>query len=342
MAWDPVPWAVDGGEISGQVMRLVSYLAAQRGEGVLQATDLEVRALAQAGPAVQIMPGACSILTRTAGYTDDLYVARHPTGEEQYAVAATGSSGPRSDLVVAVIKDPETTSWELPSGADPLVGPYVDGLVIPDVDPGTTDVPSVGLGYSAIPLARIDMPVSTAAVQQSYIKDLRKLAAPRTWPETNAHAIVAGDVPSGGAKLTSQDQTNGAYWPPSVGRWFVPVPIWATRARIIATLTGVLQPPGNVQGGLWVQVGVDGGAGTFKTQTVAYDTMGLTQNARQTYVIADDVPIPAAFRGTSTSFGIRGNLSPSSNTANAIVADTWTAIALQILFVEIPESSFQT
>lgn len=93
------------------------------------------------------------------------------------AIAATGSAGGRSDLIVAQVEDPNMAGepWQTPT--NPAVGPYIFTRVIPNVPAGTTSLRPLGYsGRSAIVLARVDLPASTGTVTASMITDLRELA----------------------------------------------------------------------------------------------------------------------------------------------------------------------
>ena len=137
----------------------------------------------------------------------------------------TGSSGGRSDLVVARITDPQYEG-QPPADPDDFDYAYVD--IIQGVSSSTRSARDLNLSYPAIALARIDLPASTGTVQASHITDLRELAQPRSVRFLRAYALVSGD---GSFELTSTGE-NGAAWPepqdlPSMGAWRVDVPEWA-------------------------------------------------------------------------------------------------------------------
>lgn len=243
--WDPTPWFVGGGaQHSPEVARLLAYAATSGAEGIVTPDDLKVVPLDVPGGAVRAVPGAALVLNRSAGGAQQTYVARLPEAD-QIEVAATGSGGGRSDLIVAQIEDPFLPGepWQEP--ADPTVGPYVFTRVIPNVPAGTTrlqDVPGYE-GRSAVNLARIDLPPSTGTVAAAMITDLRKVALPRT-----KRAVFNREI------VTRTNVTSAAFtdWPDAGAS--VDVPDWATAAIFrVETLAGHIGP--NVTGEVRIMFG---------------------------------------------------------------------------------------
>ena len=173
-----VPWAIasNGAKHSGEVARTLAFAATQGSEGVISVGDMAVQQLAVAGASVQIIPGACAMLNRSPGGDHQTYVDRE-LATLQLAIASTSSGGGRSDLIVRRVEDPDFPSWAVP--VDPLLGPYSRYAVISGVPNTTTTAKQLNLGYPAIALARIDIPLSTATITTAMIKDMRKVCNPR-------------------------------------------------------------------------------------------------------------------------------------------------------------------
>jgi len=229
MTWDPTPWFVGGGaQHSPEVARLLAYASTGAAEGIVTPGDLRVVQQDVAGSSIRVLAGAALILNRAAGGTQQTYVARN-ISEDVKGISATGSGAGRSDLVVAEIRDPFMPGTSFDDPPDPTKGQYIFTTIVPNVSPTTTKPPA---GMSGIALARIDLPANTAKVTTSMIKDLRKLAQPRSeraMYSTNAAAVAE--------QLTAK-----AAWVdfPRV-QMQVEVPEWATFAEMRVNIAGLGQ-----------------------------------------------------------------------------------------------------
>lgn len=288
MTWDPVPWFVGGGaQHSPEVARLLAYAATSGAEGIIGTADLKVRELAVPGASIRVDAGAALIRDTTSGMPQQTYVARLAS-EDTVEVTPTGSGGGRSDLVVARIEDPYVPGapWQEPT--DPTVGPYVHTRLITDVPAGTTSVAALGLGYSAVALARIDIPASTGTITADMITDLRRVAFPR-----RERVLRSGQLYSPTVDPLDADVEEA--WPdPSVMEWSVDVPEWATEMNIVMTWGGVAHS-GNFLGWVWARItdsGID--VDTAKTRV---NTSSISGEARHTITVAANTPIPAELRG---------------------------------------------
>lgn len=321
MAWDSVPWMVGGGaEHSPEIARLLAYVAFNASEGVLGVDDLRVQELAVPGTSVRIMPGACSILNRAAGQTYQAYAGRLPA-EDTAAISATGSTAGRSDLVIARVEDPFLAGEPWADPADPRTGPYVFTRVIPNVPATTTTVTELNLGYSAIPLARIDIPAATGTITQAMIVDLRQLPNPRR--ERHVFTVnVAGT-----STLTSSSFVN---WPTGAS-WSVAVPSWATRVIIRGQVNGVLFPAGNAFGNFRATLGISA------TQSTAWNEAVTSVNGnevdRKSMFAADTISVPASARGTIQTVRLEADRTGGAATGT-VTADTATSAVLDIEFLE--------
>lgn len=232
MTWDPTPWFIGGGaQHSPEVARLLAYATSGGAEGVVEPADLKVSPLAVPGGSVRIAPGACLLRNRYPGGGQQSYVGRLAM-QDTVPVTPTGSAGGRSDLVVARVLDPQ---YEGSAPSDPTDFDYVRTAVIEGVAASTIASAQAAraycrtLGYPAIPLGGITLPASTGTVTAGMIRDLRAVALPR---EKRGQRMA---FPTGNNTMPT---TSYSSWPADV-RTQVDIPEWATRALVLAHLSGI-------------------------------------------------------------------------------------------------------
>lgn len=313
-----VPWAVEGGaEISASILRLLSWAQMGGNEGVLSSTDLEVKALDVPGTQIRAMPGACSILNRALGASREAYVGKL-FEQDVKDVSPTGSGAGRSDLVVARITNPyiDGEPWQIPEPENRALGPYIETWVEPNVPSTTTTVTQLGFGWSAIPLARIDIPASTGTILQSMIHDLRSVVNPFTGgvqgPAGGATEPPPVVIPGGGGILLSTD-TDPIAWP-FTSAWQVTIPAQATHADIKITIENAQINGGNLLGTL--QMIFAGIGQTPQGYQLAWP--GGTGPTRQGMsLIYPDFPIPPEVRGMTVPIGVRAVVTSGLGTALA-------------------------
>lgn len=318
MTWDGVPWMVGGGaEHGAEIGRLLAYAAVGGAEGIVGVGDLKVTAQTVPGASVKHTAGAAILLNRSVGGDQQVYMGRSPSEVNPIAIGATGGAG-RSDLIVVRVEDPQYSPWGAPPDVES--GPYIYTRVISGVPSTTKTAAELNLGYAAIALARIDIPVSTATITDAMITDLRKVARPRTQREL----LTAQQV-------TDNDLTSGTFvtWP-AVATWSVDIPSWATKAKIIATVAGA-QTQNSAQAYGKIKVVLD----TLSTQQFTYDENWLGVQRKQVYV-ADTLAIPSGIRGTTVTVKIQATRDIAQG-AGYLQADAATAAALDIQFVETAE-----
>lgn len=350
MAFDPVPWFIEGGaQHSAEVARLLAHIATGGGEGVLNATDMRVLALSVPGTAVRVMPGACAIRNRSLGSENQSYLARSMVEVDDLDVPASGSSGARSHLVVARVENPYISGE--PWGAPPDVedGPYIYPRLISDVPITARSVHELGLGYSAITLARITVPSNTATVTQSMITDLRGLVNPITGPQPNPDPDPPDendDVPevtektffdiknfSGSAEALATSPSSTWHNFPSAADWLIPIPTWATGADVYLQVANVRLDLGGAIGDY--RVSIDNGAVT--SVPVTYDFLHNKPEpgwTRQMMVAASTVAIPASMRGKIKRF--RGQARVTTNDGGTLRWTTGTVLIMQVVFKQQP------
>ncbi|MFG2408741.1 hypothetical protein ACGFR8_31245 [Streptomyces brevispora] len=317
MAWDGIPWFVEGTAASEETLRLIVDAAAGGGEGIIGPTDLRVSALELPGAGVQVSIGAMIAKRRGAGGSQS-YAARMAT-TESVDIEPTAADGPRSDLIVARIEDPYGGEvW--PEPEDPAIGPYVFTRVIPDVPPGTTSVQDIEPDSTAITLARIDLPASTPSVTAGLIVDLRRMARPRS--EFRREYLYA-------AWPTADDLgpiTDAWEQYPLGALWQQTVPEWATHVTVHAQTTGLTHPDAVLaRGELRAYAGDQQGPGM---PYLAEAAGRLTLQAGHTFLI------PPEARGTVMPVGIEGI--GSVGATGLIRADTGTTLSAEITFSQAP------
>jgi len=334
---DRVPWAISAAEVTADTARLLAYAATSSAEGIVEPASLRVQALATPGPSVRVAPGAALLRNRYSGAAQQTYVLRNAT-QTTVPVAATGSAGGRTDLVVAKILDPQ---YEGQAPADPDAFDYSRLEVISGVPAGTKSAAQLGLSYPAIALARITIPASTATITNAMITDLREVAIPRTKELVFPRPAVMGD---GGLVLNSRDAHPRGEWFPNYGgqdnngAYYVDVPEWATRMQIRMEWLAVRYNPNAGYGYCWVTYGPGSGSTSpqYATQAFQWDASQSNQTQRQNWVVHDERYVPPEIRGTRTAFVGRANkTSPNNASYNGTVELTPTSgMVFSVKFME--------
>ncbi len=305
MALAPVPIATKDAEHSAQQFRMMIKDLARGNQGVTEGDDMKVTALATPGAGVQISDGSAVIAGKVSA-VQGFYTA-YNIGSDTVDIAATGGVG-RSDMIVLRVEDPEYEGTR-----DPATDPIVFFEVVSNVSSSATTVPS---GYSAIPLARIDIPASTATITNAMIKDLRQVANPRR----DRRIYTAYPATS-----SSLAKTAGYKDWPADAQWSVPIPAWAGRANIVVTMAGISMSTGPV----WVNFQTVIGSRAGQDSVLDDNQTGVR---RSTEVIADTFTMPSAMRGTTQTLKVQA--SPNLPMDGTIAVNNGTAIVADVEFVE--------
>ncbi|MGP3737904.1 hypothetical protein ACTWJ9_33515 (plasmid) [Streptomyces sp. GDS52] len=314
MALAPVPIATKGAEHSAQQFRMMIKDLARDNQGVTTGTDLKVTALPTPGAGVQIGDGSAVIAGKKSPVQG--YYNAYNIGTDTVSVAATGGVG-RSDMLVLRVEDPEYEGTR-----DPKKDPIVFFEVIPNVSSSATAVPA---GYSAIPLARIDLPASTATITNAMVKDLRRIANPRR--ERILYPYYAQDPL---VEISGTSETWRTF--PNLTMATIAIPAWAASAKVVFSAGGIRTAGGNVWGNFRFMLGtIEAG------QYVAIDDEGTT--ARRLYVeMVETIDLTttagAAMRGTSQAF--RSRMRTRSSNAGRIGVDATTTFKIDVEFTEGP------
>lgn len=331
--WDRVPWMMGGGnpgdppiQHSVNVARLLAYVAFGGDEGIIGPGDLRVLAATVPNGTVKVQPGACAVLNRGLNVNYEAYAARLPL-VDTVSITPTGSGGGRSDLIVAIVMNPYQTGepWPDPSPSSITNGTaeFVKTMVIPNVPAATRTVAELNLGYSAIALARIDIPANTGTITQAMITDLRQMSSVRQKSVTKASHVTATTTLSGAF----------AYFP-SEALTTVEVPEWANVAFVKGQIGAVHRDAGN----MWVDFKMDLRLGGTIVQSPVTSLDLYSGDAdRNTLVVGGArLDIPAALRGKEATFGILGK----NNAAVVVRTDAGSAsYDITITFGQEPGSS---
>lgn len=301
------PLLTNGATHSAQTFRMMIRDLARGSEGVTEGNDLKVTPLTVPGGAVLVGDGSGIIRGRAVPWQG--HYTAYNVGTEQVAIAPTGAT-PRSDLIVLRVLDPEYEG-----GRNPATDRIVFFDVVSGVSATTTTPPS---GYSAIALARIDLPANTGTVTAAMIVDLRKVANPRR------ERSLRTAFPTASSTLAYSD--NQWHTWPTNARWNVPVPPWATTATIVTTVTSIALRRADVFGLMRNVIG------SATTQHIAIDDDQGSGTRRNTLVIADSLTLPAALRGTTAPIYLQTFMSRAET--GDIVVDGATTFILDIEFNE--------
>src|SRR5690625_1935432 len=304
------PWAVGGGaqhEVGGA--RQQAHDSTGGGEGISRPGDRKGQPLATPGAEVRVAPGGALMVNRFRSGQGQSYTARNDV-EVEVPVTATGSAGGRSDLVVARVLDPQ---YEGQPPADPNDFDYSMVEIIEGVSSSTTSARDLNLNYPAIGLARIDLPASTGTVEAAHLTDLREMARPRKERHLFAYSLSGSDQ-----DVLSSTGTNGEAFP-GLTSWRVDIPEWAQRVRIVCQFGGVRIDArnGNSYGAVWGRIGSVSNNDGFRTQETQFDAADRTGVIREAWMVADDVAVPSALRGTNQPVYTRGRLKGESGSGDA-------------------------
>ena len=273
MTFSGVPWAVGGGAVIPEdVARMIPYFMFNKTEGVMGATDLEVLPLATPGGSVRVSPGGFVVLGRGSGQFYEAYMGKNPS-DHVVAIAPNNTASARSDLLIARVIDPYIAGspWSIPT--DRPNGPYVEPAIIQGVPSTTRTVRSLGNNWSAIDLARIDIPANTSTITSGMIVPLRgrvSAAPPQVPPPSTPPPVQDVDIfiinpenefftlingPATAQDLPSASKDIWRNWP-AASEVVVPIPTWATTMDVQFSLLNT-----QVDDDVWGETRVEVGSG---------------------------------------------------------------------------------
>lgn len=324
-----VPFFVGGGaeHDADQVRQMMASLVATQ-EGVVGPDSLKVSEMAVPGSQVRAAEGGYVVRGRSQPWQGNY--ADYNVGDATISVPATGAS-PRNDLLVLRVEDPDFEGVLNPlPGGDNIQ--YLH--LISNVSAGAATLEDAGQGgMSAIPLARIEIPASTATITNSMIFDVRKTANPRDHRELRTQI--------GNPVLTDEFGNITAdyeLWPQT--SWTVDIPTWATQVQVVAIWGGVflepLTPSGVNDARGNVRIKLDSGASGSVVSTasvVNVNQVSATNGYRTTLTNADTVTIPSAMRGTTATLTMQAKGTAGQN--GRILADEWCNFSVDMQFREV-------
>lgn len=337
MAWEYSPWMVGNGvEHSVEVARLLAHAGTGGAEGVVTPGDCKVQPLNTPGTKIRVAPGAVLLKNRYPGGQQQTYVGRN-TSEHEVSVTATGSGGGRSDLVVARVLDPQ---YEGQEPSDPNDFDYMRTEIIEDIPSSTKRFDELGLDYPAIALARIDLPASTGTVEAEHITDLRRMAQPRKERYLIAHNIDEDEQ----VQLTN-NVGQGFPTPSSLannGQWFIEVPEWAERVRVVATWGGVwIAKSSNMDawGRVWINIGWPEASSNWedleiRSKFTSWNTDQYETGIREVWSAADDLEIPEEMKGRTVPIYPRGRVMASGSSTSLPALTEQSSVTVDVEFYE--------
>lgn len=329
MTFEGVPWMVEGADHSAEVGRLLAYLAAGGGEGVVAPGDCRVVSSAIPDGKVVVLAGGVAMLNRFPGGGQQSYLARNE-GSVEVVLAPQGSGGVRYDLVCVVVEDPQYPGE--PAPVDLLNGPYVRMHVYQNVPVTTVSISQVDPNQTGYALARVKFDASDGTVNMVDITDLRELVSPR---REEFLAVVNGigaqqtPLPAPGVGLGS---TVAA---PANAVSQVKIPKWATHMIVECDWAGIQAlDTGAGNGGAtgFVRVWLPNmGIGTEYVEW-SVDSVGAARLQTVTAFCGATLQIVEAFRGTTQE--LRPVLYTDTATAMAMSTDRYTAVRTRVTFME--------
>ncbi|MFZ3475362.1 hypothetical protein ACODT3_42340 [Streptomyces sp. 4.24] len=279
------PLLTNGATHSAQTFRMMVKDLARGAEGITEGNDLKVSPLTVPGGGVLVGDGSGIIRGRAVPWQG--HYTAYNIGSETVTVAPTGGT-PRADMVVMRVLDPEYEGSRNPAKDKIVAFEVVSGVSAT----GTTPPP----GFSAIPLARSNLPANTGTITAAMITDLRRIANPR---RDRRIQMVRGFPYS--AAPTATDKW--ADWPPEA-RVQVEVPSWAVTANIVTQIG--IRMTGNPHTRWRHKFGALFGA------EITMDDDVVTGWSRENIMLGDTPTITPALRGTVQTLSLQTNPIPGS------------------------------
>lgn len=341
-----VPWAVGGGADNAiEHARMIPWSIFQGSEGVLGSLDLEVKALGVPGTSVTVNPGGYVIVARGLGQSYESYMGKFGQAVN-VPVAPNNSASMRSDLLMLRIEDPHVAGepWVVPANVN--AGPYRNFYIQTGVASTTRSVRQLGNTWSAIALARIDVPALTSTITQSMIVPLRTKCSPPSPPVPPATIIIVenDDGPDNPDYLYSYVASGPTvpfgFASSSINVWrsmssifdqVIPVPRWATRADFILVAHNV-----TISEDVWGETRINI-ADTTYSNSAMYDMnyQGGPGPENIELVAGGNIPITSAFRGKCKRFKLEArSLGVPSTHTGLLAFHRGSLVEVRIIFKE--------
>lgn len=343
-----VPWAVGGGaDNSIEHARMIPWAIFQGSEGVLGSLDLEVKALTTPGNSVQVNPGGYVVVGRGLGQTYESYMGKFGSAVT-VTVAPNNTSSVRSDLLMLRIEDPHVAGEPWPVPANVNAGPYRSLFIQQAVASTTRSVRQLGNTWSAIALARIDIPANTSTITNSMIVPLRTKCSPPAPPVPPITIIIIEDDDSPDnpdflySRVVGGPTSSFNFAAASVNTWrsmstifneVIPIPRWASRADIMLVAHNV-----TINGDVWGETRININ-NTVYTQASMYDMNFTSDNVggpeNVALVAGGSVSIPSSFRNKCKRFTLEArSLGVSPIAPGTLVYHRGSLLEVRIIFKE--------
>ncbi|MYW43044.1 hypothetical protein [Streptomyces sp. SID161] len=306
----PRPILTNGATHPAAQFRMLVRDLARNAEGITEGDDLKVTQRSTPGSGVTVGDGSAVIKGR-----DDAFQGHYSAcnvGAVDVDIAATGGTG-RSDMLILRIEDREYTG-----NLDPEVDQIAYFQIISNVSSSATVIPD---GRTGIPLARIDIPSSTATITNAMITDLRFIANPRRTRQMYTHSPTATSSLIGGS-------TTYSYFSTEPGQ-NIAIPTWATKARVRLDVSPIRYTVASYFGALSATFG-----SSLTLQAVALDDNQGAGTRQSPSVVADTLTIPSAYRGTTQL--LRAQANGGSGNTGRISVSNYTSFIYDVEFEEAP------
>lgn len=238
MAFNGRPWAIENAETNAATARAFANAATQNTQGVNLPGDFKVTSLGTPGLAVNIAPGAMTLVCKQQPGQSYIGTAEEVT---QYPIPANNSGTTVHHLLIGRVRDPDFSPWTAYTDTNQILyGPYFEPYLISGVGATTTEAYQVAaINYTAEAIARISMPANAQSVLPQYITPLTRLARPRSDFDADVKPVTTTQF-----MLTTH--TAWRDWPTEAA-WPQTVPAWATEALAEIEVNGIkADAPGDV------------------------------------------------------------------------------------------------
>jgi hypothetical protein len=311
MSLFPAPILTNGATHSAQQFRMLVRDLARGNEGVTQGDDLKVTQRSTPAGGITVSDGSAVIKGRDDAFQG--HYAACNVGAVNVDIAATTSTA-RSDMLILRIEDPQYTGT-----LNPATDQIAYFQVISNVSSSATTIPD---GRTGIPLARIDIPSSTATITNAMITDLRKIANPRRDRNIYIQSPASASLQIGG-------NTQQYFYFTTAAGWTIPVPDWATTAKVRLDIAGLRLTAANVYGAIRGMLGT-----ALPMQSVIIDDNQGSATRRINAIAADNLTIPASYRGTNQL--LRVQFAGYSGNTGTVSVDTSSTLIADVEFFEAP------
>lgn len=317
-----------GALVPGSVLRTALNSLTDGLEGVIGPDDCRVLELAVPGQAIRVTTGSYVIRSKATGAARENYLGLVES-EDVVPVQQNLGSTTRYDLVVFQVENPYAPGETWPIPADPAAGPYVFTRIIENVPANVALMSQLAAPYryrTALPLARLAVPASTATVTQPMITPL---AVPIRYGERLEDGYAATQLYTDGLYIPVNNglgnTTDFVNWP-SDAVWQVPVPKWATGMDIIRCSVSNARMDSDYNAFGEMRLLIDGQHSGTPTQfdidtTAAGDNTPAGGSQRFPLEIAGTYNLPASVRGRTVPIRFQARKIPpvgggAGNTGN--------------------------